>query len=135
MATDPVLFALLADPDPVTRLIAADRAEERGLNGLAVLLRAACHPELTTNGLDVPDTPGTPFGRHAVLKHWLDGLSPVNGPNLGLIVPVGPYGCVYYTHCTGQWHVRRHDEPASLPPGLEAAVLAVLTQRLAKGGC
>jgi hypothetical protein len=133
---DPTLAALLDNPHPDARLIAADRAEELGDELISLTLRY----------LDLMD-------RVRLSDAWIYGLPSGDGFHV-LRATEGRLACVqiqreghhhgrssrgwphFRFFVDGRWELYRLRQrdwvSAAPPPGLEAAVLAVLRARLAE---
>jgi hypothetical protein len=129
MTTDPTLAALLADPDPTARLIAADRCAELGDDLGAAVVHFAARQQLA--GIQ---SSTLAVGRRTVYipSEWLvDPLRVLNVRRPKMM-------SWSYDPCRGwcRYFLRRGRHcihfAATLPPGLEGAVLAVLRKRLAE---
>jgi hypothetical protein len=114
--TDPTLAALLADPDPEARLIAADRAEELGDELLGAWLRLEA-------------IVGENHRSYAFVGNATFTIQ--TEPGGGYLMSYANNRPVWWFPRRGRW-VGRYGEPFTPPPGLKAAVLAVLVARLAE---
>jgi uncharacterized protein (TIGR02996 family) len=130
---DPILVALLTDPDPTTRLIAADYLDEAGreIEALWWRLRATGWPS-SPNGVDRAHEGG--YRIHLIAfagdQGWI-ACSLGTGRPWYYFWPqrAGVNTASGWTDAHGKRNKRQFITP---PPGLEAAVLAVLRRRLAE---
>jgi hypothetical protein len=151
LMTDPVLAALLADPAPDARAIAADYAHDRGEELLEAWLRLihrggiGVDLRLRLNPRHGPRSMGIPIDHQRGGGFRVRLLAPTP---LGIALLCWPDGRYWeseeFSYLAGKgWHQRQPKsgrrpsrfrlwKPAIPPPGLEAAVLAVLRRRLAE---
>jgi hypothetical protein len=134
MTDDPTLAALLRDPAPDVRLIAADYAADRGDE----LVEAVCRSLAV--GIDMGYGYGLAFhvGRYRYHLCWLSRIRTSSEAN-GTLAVWDIHGRLRWDYSLSRgWGAYRTShlwdrEPLATPPSaLEAAVLAVLRARLAE---